>query len=74
MTVESGKGKTVSLLHNAQARYRAPWLPEALSRGMHRPGRQANHSPQSNAETENAGVYISTPGILRPRVATRAIS
>jgi hypothetical protein len=31
------------------------WVPEALSPGLKRPGRVANHSPPSNAEVKNGG-------------------
>jgi hypothetical protein len=30
------------------------WISEALSTGIKRPGREADHSPQSNAEVKNA--------------------
>jgi hypothetical protein len=29
------------------------WVPGALSQGVKRPGREANYSPQSNAEVKN---------------------
>jgi hypothetical protein len=37
------------------------WVPEALSLGVKRPGREADHSPPSSAEVKNAWSYISTP-------------
>jgi hypothetical protein len=35
----------------------------ALSLGVKRPGREADHSPPSNAEVKNAWSYTSTPPI-----------
>jgi hypothetical protein len=37
------------------------WVPAALSLGVKRPGREADHSPPSSAEVENAWSYIPTP-------------
>jgi hypothetical protein len=37
------------------------WVPEALSLGVKRPGREADHSPPSIAEVKNARSYTSTP-------------
>jgi hypothetical protein len=37
------------------------WVPEALSPGVKRPGREANHSPPSNGEVKNRWSYTSTP-------------
>jgi hypothetical protein len=37
------------------------WVPVALSLGVKRPGREADHSPQSSAEVKNAWRYTSTP-------------
>jgi hypothetical protein len=37
------------------------WVPEALSPGVKRPGREADHSLPSNAEVKNAWRYTSTP-------------
>jgi hypothetical protein len=37
------------------------WIPEALSPGVKRPGREADHSPPSSAEFKNAWSYNSTP-------------
>jgi hypothetical protein len=36
------------------------WLPGALSLGVKRPGREADHSPPTNAEIKNAWSYTST--------------
>jgi hypothetical protein len=37
------------------------WVPGDLSLGVKRRGREAHHSPQSNAEVQNAWSYTSTP-------------
>jgi hypothetical protein len=37
------------------------WVPWALSLGVKRPGREADHSPPSNAEVKNECSYTSTP-------------
>jgi hypothetical protein len=37
------------------------WSPEALSLGVKRPDREADHSPPSSAEVKNAWSYASTP-------------
>jgi hypothetical protein len=37
------------------------WIPGALSLGLKRPGREADHSPPSSAEVKNAWSYTSTP-------------
>jgi hypothetical protein len=37
------------------------WVPGALSLGVKRPGREADHSPPSSAEVNNARSYTSTP-------------
>jgi hypothetical protein len=39
------------------------WVPEALSLGVKRPGREADHSPPSSAKVKNAWSYTSTPPI-----------
>jgi hypothetical protein len=36
------------------------WVPGALSLGLKRPGRKADHSPPSSAEIKKAGGYTST--------------
>jgi hypothetical protein len=37
------------------------WIQAALSLGIKRPGRQADHSPPSSAEIKNAWSYTSVP-------------
>jgi hypothetical protein len=37
------------------------WVTDALSLGVKRPGREADHSPPSIAEVKNAWSYTSTP-------------
>jgi hypothetical protein len=37
------------------------WATEALSRGVNRTGREADHSPPSSAEFKNAWSYVSIP-------------
>jgi hypothetical protein len=37
------------------------WITGALSLGVKRPRREADHSPPSRAEVENAWSYTSTP-------------
>jgi len=39
------------------------WVPGALSLGVKRQGREADHSPPSSAEFDNASKYTSTPPI-----------
>jgi hypothetical protein len=39
------------------------WIPGALSLGVKRPVRQADHSPPSSAEVKNTWSYTSTPPI-----------
>jgi hypothetical protein len=39
------------------------WIPGVLSLGVKRPGHEADHSPQCNAEVKNACSYIFTPSI-----------
>jgi hypothetical protein len=39
------------------------WVPGALSLGVKRPGRDADHSPPSSAEVKNTWSYTSTPPI-----------
>jgi hypothetical protein len=41
------------------------WVPGALSLGVKRPEREADHSPPSSAEVKNAWSYTSTPPIRR---------
>jgi hypothetical protein len=46
------------------------WVPRALSLGVKRPGREADHSPPSRAEVKNAWSYTSTPPIRLHGVST----
>jgi hypothetical protein len=39
------------------------WVPGALSLGVNRSGRVADHSPPSSAEVKNAWSYTFTPSI-----------
>jgi hypothetical protein len=37
------------------------WVPSALSAGVKRPGREADHSPPTSAEVKNTWIYTPTP-------------
>jgi hypothetical protein len=37
------------------------WVPWAISPGVKRPGREADHSPPTGAEVKNTWIYTSTP-------------
>jgi hypothetical protein len=37
------------------------WVPGALSTGVNRPGREADHSPPTSAEVKKMWIYTSTP-------------
>jgi hypothetical protein len=37
------------------------WVPGALSLGVKRPGREADHSPPTSAEVKKTWIYTSTP-------------
>jgi hypothetical protein len=37
------------------------WVPGALSPGVKRPGREADHSPPASAEAKKMWIYTSTP-------------
>jgi hypothetical protein len=37
------------------------WVPGALSLGIKRPGREADHSPPASAEVKKIWIYTSTP-------------
>jgi hypothetical protein len=37
------------------------WLPGALSLGVKRPGREADHAPSASAEAKKMWIYTSTP-------------
>jgi hypothetical protein len=39
------------------------WVPGSLSLVVKRPGREADHSPPSNAQVKNAWSYTSTPSV-----------
>jgi hypothetical protein len=50
-----GEGRDYSLLHSVQTGSGAESVPEALSPGVKRQGREADHSPPSRAEVKNGG-------------------
>jgi hypothetical protein len=52
--VQNGLGPTQPLIQ---------WVPGAISLGVKRPGREADHSPPSSAEIKHAWSYTSTPPI-----------
>jgi hypothetical protein len=54
---------TVSRKVLVPTQYAIIWVPGALSMGVKRPGREADHSPSSSAEVKNAWSYTSTPRI-----------
>jgi hypothetical protein len=37
------------------------WVPSALSPGVKRPGREADHSPPTSAEVKKTWIYTFTP-------------
>jgi hypothetical protein len=37
------------------------WVPGALSQGVKRPEREADHSPSASAEVKKTWIYTSTP-------------
>jgi hypothetical protein len=37
------------------------WVPGALSQGVKRPGREADHSPPTSAKVKKTWIYTSTP-------------
>jgi hypothetical protein len=47
------------------------WVPATLSLGVKRPGREADHSPQSSAEFKNVWSYTSIPPIRLHGVVLR---
>jgi hypothetical protein len=60
------KHRQLYLYHGVQAVFGihsapVPWIPGALSLGIKRPGREANHSSPSSAKAKNAWIYSSTP-------------
>jgi hypothetical protein len=50
------------------------WVPGALSLGIKRPGREADHSPPSSTEVKHAWSYTSTPPIRFHGVLSEGIS
>jgi hypothetical protein len=64
---ESRQGLGIFLFTTASRQALGPtqppiqWVPGALSLGVKRPGREADHSPPSSAEVKNAWSYTSTP-------------
>jgi hypothetical protein len=44
------------------------WVPGALSLGVKRPGREADHSPPPSAEVNNACSFTSTSPVRLNRV------
>jgi hypothetical protein len=52
------------------------WVPVALSPGVNRPGREADHSPPTSAEIKKTLIYMSTPirlhGIVLNHLSTGA--
>jgi hypothetical protein len=40
------------------------WVPRALYPGIKRPVREADHSPQTNAEVKKTRTYTSTPSYV----------
>jgi hypothetical protein len=66
---DSGKGLRLFLLDTASRPDLGPtkppnqWMPGALSLGVKRPGREADHSAPSSAEVKNTWSYTSTPPV-----------
>jgi hypothetical protein len=40
------------------------WIPEAVSSGVKRQGREADHTPPSGAEVKNVELYLHSPVCL----------
>jgi hypothetical protein len=61
---DSGRGlgifTTTSISALAPTQPPVQWVPGALSLGVMRSGREADHSPPSSAEVKNAWSFIST--------------
>jgi hypothetical protein len=61
---ESREGQDFSPLHVVQtgsgAHQPIQWVPGALSPGVKRPGREADHSPPTSAAVKNTWIYTST--------------
>jgi hypothetical protein len=64
---ESRRGLGIFLFTTASSSVLGPtqppiqWVPGALSMGVKRPDREADHSPPSSAESRNVWSYTSTP-------------
>jgi hypothetical protein len=61
---DSRQGQDFSLVHNVQTgsgptQPPGRWVPRALSQGVKRQGREADHSPPTSAEIENGGAIRS---------------
>jgi hypothetical protein len=54
---------TLSRLALGITQFPIQWVPGALSLGVRRPGREADHLPPSSAEVKYAWSYISTPPV-----------
>jgi hypothetical protein len=67
MGLRAGRpGFDYSLLHSVRPTLRPTlppiqWVPGALSPGVNRQGREADHSPPSSAEIKKGGVIPSPP-------------
>jgi hypothetical protein len=61
--VGAGNFSLHHLVQNSSGAHSASYPPGALSLGIKRPGREADHSPPSSAEVKNAWSYTSTPPI-----------
>jgi hypothetical protein len=62
---ESRYSQEFSLLHVVQTEsgvHQPPieWVPEAISPGVKRQGREADHSPPASAEVKKMWIYTST--------------
>jgi hypothetical protein len=61
-----GTSPTSAYAGPTSSKYTQPpiqWVPGALSLGVKRSGREADHSPPSSTEVKNAWSYTSTPPI-----------
>jgi hypothetical protein len=73
----SGKGCGISLLTTASGPVLGltqppiQWVTGALSFGVNRPGREADHSTPSGADIKKAWNYTSTPPVLLRGVVLR---